>query len=43
LSKNKINCNNMAVEINEGKKIKKNFFYLVMKLCEPFSDFLIVI
>jgi hypothetical protein len=35
LSKNKINSNNMAVEIKEGKKIKKEIFYLVMKLCEP--------
>jgi hypothetical protein len=25
----------MAVEIKEGKKIKKEIFYLVMKLCEP--------
>jgi hypothetical protein len=32
----------MAVE-KEGKKIKKETFYLVMKLCDPMSDFLIAI
>jgi hypothetical protein len=43
LSKNKINSNNKVVEIKEGKKIKKEIFYLVIKLYEPISNFLIVI
>jgi hypothetical protein len=32
----------MAVE-KEGKKIRKETFYLVTKLCELISDFLIAI
>jgi hypothetical protein len=36
-------CKKKVSTEKEGKKIKKETFYLVMKLCEPMSDFLIAI